>query len=634
MTNIYTNYLNTIHDSFANSLEDSPEKIYIPFNELKVPLRRHQNAVIEQMNQYEDILFKGLQINSSILYSKYAILGDTVGVGKTLMVLGHICSLLNNSSQRNFLEFNKDSNKTCYSLEKNNITDLSNAGCLIIVPHTLFRQWSDEIKSKTNLKVLLLKTKRNVEDPKFLKNIIENDVILVSNTLFKEVYIKTTENKIRWKRIYIDEADTIEITSTWIRGIANEYTNFIWFISASYINLLFPNSYSIYLSTIVMTRFLLQENLDTEFRTFVEKNMQHYVNTLRLQVSVRSTRFLNEIINGSHPLRGHLVIRCKKSFIDQSIQLPQLISQIILCKPSIGHQIVYDVITGNVKQLLNAGDIKSALDTLGVKTENNNSIVQAVTEQKVKELERLEKTYQFKQDLEYSSESVKEASLKNLQDKINQVKEQIKLLKERVENYKEEICPICYDEPNDALITNCCSRVFCAMCILQSLSRNPTCPLCRADVLPSSLRKIGIKNENEIVVNEEVNTNEQKKKTEALFEIIEKNPKGKFLIFSRFDNSFLEVLEGCKERNLIAKELKGSKDMIASTLNNFKEGNINILVMNTLQMGAGLNITEATHVILLHAMNHEEEKQILGRAYRVGRTNELHFIKLLYPGET
>ena len=74
--------------------------------------------------------------------------------------------------------------------------------------------------------------------------------------------------------------------------------------------------------------------------------------------------------------------------------------------------------------------------------------------------------------------------------------------------------------------------------------------------------------------------------------------------------------------------------MIASTLNNFKEGNINILVMNTLQMGAGLNITEATHVILLHAMNHEEEKQILGRAYRVGRTNELHFIKLLYPGET
>ena len=629
MTNIYTNYLNTMHDSFANSLEDDVEKLYVPFNELKVPLRRHQNAVIEQMNYYEDILLKGLNIKNSTLFSKYAILGDTVGVGKTLMVLGHICSLLNNNSQRNFLEFNKDSNKTCYSLERNNISDLSNAGSLIIVPHTLFRQWSDEIKTKTNLKCLLLKTKKNVEDPEFLKNIIENDLILVSNTLFKEVYIKTTENKIRWKRIYIDEADTIEITSTWIRGIANEYTNFIWFISASYINLLFHNSYSIYLSTIVVNQFLQKDNLDSEFRTFVEKNMKHYVNTLRLQVSVRSTRFLNEIINGSHPLRGHLVIRCKKSFIDQSIQLPQLFSQIILCKPSISHQIVYDIITGNVRQLLNAGDLKSALDTLGVKTENN--IVQAVTEQKVKELERLEKTYEFKQGLDYSSESVKESSLKNLQDKINQVKEQIKSLKERVENYKEEICPICYDEPNDALITNCCSRVFCAMCVLQSLSRNPTCPLCRAEMLPSSLKKIGI--ENEIVINEEVNPNEPKKKIESLFEILEQNPSGKFLVYSRYDNSFLEVLEGCKQKKIVAKELKGSKDMIASMLGNFKEGKVNCLLMNTLQMGAGLNITEATHVILLHAMNHEEEKQILGRAYRVGRTNELHFIKLLYPDE-
>lgn len=631
MSNIYRNHLNTIHDSFANSLEDNPEKIYTPYNELKVPLRRHQNAVIEQMNHYEDILFKGLSVNSSTLFSKYAILGDTVGVGKTLMVLGHIASILKDKKQRNFLEFNRESNKTFYSLEKNSITDLSNAGSLIVVPHTLFRQWADEIKTKTSLKTLLLKTRRNVDDPQFLKNIIDNDVTLVSNTLLKEVYIKTTENKIRWKRIYIDEADTIEITSTWIRGFANEYTNFIWFISASYINLLFPLTYSIFLSTVLMTRYLENSSLDSEFRTFVEKNMEQYVNSVRLQVSVRSTRFLNEIINGSHPLRGHLVIRCKKSFIDQSIQLPQLYSQIIRCKPSISHQIVYDIINGNVRQLLNAGDIKSALDTLGVKTENNSSIVQAVTEHKVKELERLEKTYEFKQGLEYASEAAKESSLKNLQDKMNQVKEQIKSLKERVENYKEEICPICYEEPNDALITNCCSRVFCAICILQSLSRNPTCPLCRGAINPSSLKKIGI--ENEVVVTAEVEENGPKKKIEALFEILEQNPYGKFLIYSRYDNSFIEVLDTCKQKKLVAKELKGSKDMIASVLTNFKEGKVNCLLMNTLQMGAGLNITEATHVILLHAMNHEEEKQILGRAYRVGRTNELHFIKLLYPDE-
>jgi superfamily II DNA/RNA helicase len=150
---------------------------------------------------------------------------------------------------------------------------------------------------------------------------------------------------------------------------------------------------------------------------------------------------------------------------------------------------------------------------------------------------------------------------------------------------------------------------------------------------PVSLKKITT--ENVVVSNSSAvdDVDQPKKKIDTFFDILEKNPKGKFLVFSRFDNSFIEVVEGCKTRNIVAKELKGSKDMIASTLKNFREGAVNILLMNTIQMGAGLNITEASHVILLHSMTHEEEKQILGRAYRVGRTEELQFIKLLYPGE-
>jgi SNF2 family DNA or RNA helicase len=171
------------------------------------------------------------------------------------------------------------------------------------------------------------------------------------------------------------------------------------------------------------------------------------------------------------------------------------------------------------------------------------------------------------------------------------------------------------------------------MCILQSLARNTSCPLCRTLVNPSSLKKITTEN---IVVANRSNIeekNQPKKKIDSFFDILEKNPKGKFLVFSRYDNSFLEIIDGCKTRNLITKELKGTKDTIAATLNSFRDGKVNILLMNTIQMGAGLNITEATHVILLHSMTHEEEKQILGRAYRVGRKNELHFIKLLYPDE-
>ena len=106
----------------------------------------------------------------------------------------------------------------------------------------------------------------------------------------------------------------------------------------------------------------------------------------------------------------------------------------------------------------------------------------------------MQKTYEFKQSLEYSSQQIKDNALKNLKDKIDHLQEQIKTIKERVENYKEDVCPICYDEPNDPLITKCCTRIFCAMCILQSLSRNVSCPLCRADIQPSSLKKITTEN--------------------------------------------------------------------------------------------------------------------------------------------
>ena len=632
-TNIYMSYLNVLNDAYKNSLDDSPDKVY-PTVPLKVSLRRHQSAVIEKMNEFENIFFKGKTVDNSILFSRYGILGDYVGVGKTLMVLGHIVSNLQNSSVFDFVKYNKFSNTNFYSLEKTTHTDISNAGCLVIVPHTLFRQWSDEIKTKTNLKALFLKTRKNVDSESFLKDITTHDIVLVSNTLFKEVYLRTINTKIRWKRIYIDEADTIEIKSTYINDLPSSYCNFIWFITASFINLLFVSNYSLYLSQLFINRYLESNTIDTEFRELIQKNFNVQQQSLRLFITNRSVRFLNFIINSEHILRGNLVIRCKKSFIDSSIELPPLFSKTILCKPPISHRIVYDIINSNVRQLINGGDIKTALESLGDKTENNNSIIQAVTENKVKELERLEKTYEFKQSLEYSSPQVKEAALKNLQEKIDQMREQISSLKKRIENYKEEICPICYDDFNNPLITSCCSRVFCALCILQSLSRTPICPMCRATINPQSLKKISINSEEENTVVSSQPDLGIKKKIDTFFDILKENPKGKFLVFSRFDNSFIEIMEKCRVENLTAKELKGSKDTIASLLEQFRKGSINILCLNTLQMGAGLNITEATHVILLHAMNHEEEKQILGRAYRVGRKNELNFIKLLYENET
>ena len=75
------------------------------------------------------------------------------------------------------------------------------------------------------------------------------------------------------------------------------------------------------------------------------------------------------------------------------------------------------------------------------------------------------------------------------------------------------------------------------------------------------------------------------------------------------------------------------KDVIQATLGAFQKGTLRCLLLNSVHAGAGLTITAATHIILLHAMNIEEEKQILGRAYRLGRKEPLNVYKLVHQDE-
>ncbi len=72
---------------------------------------------------------------------------------------------------------------------------------------------------------------------------------------------------------------------------------------------------------------------------------------------------------------------------------------------------------------------------------------------------------------------------------------------------------------------------------------------------------------------------------------------------------------------------------MSKTLEQFESGKIQILLMNSTQAGVGMDLKSATHVILMHTMRREEEKQILGRALRLGRTEPLTMIRLLFQEE-
>ena len=70
-------------------------------------------------------------------------------------------------------------------------------------------------------------------------------------------------------------------------------------------------------------------------------------------------------------------------------------------------------------------------------------------------------------------------------------------------------------------------------------------------------------------------------------------------------------------------------------IDNYVNGDLNILMLNSKYNGAGINLPTTTDIIIYHRLNKELEKQVVGRALRLGRPldSKLVIHNLLYPGE-
>ena len=620
-------------DVLQNSITSGPLLTDIPGGMLKIPLHLHQQVIVKRMEELEHHLTSGMDCSGETLYSSYGILGDSVGTGKSLMVLAHIARLEALPPLTHFTAMGAYSSVNVLSIKHTPFTKTTEACSLIIVPHTLFRQWSDYIKKQTNLRHLLVDKKKVLQGDTFVADVMAAQVVLVSNTLYKEFSAIQVNNSITWKRVFIDEADTIHL----VNGYRKPETRFTWFITASWINMLYPNE------TIYMARPTLGAEVFSptgRFRNLAPFFKEVYHSTrpyTYARYNMTSFNFFREIINAHHLLRSKLVLRCHEDFVKESISLPVLYRSNILCRAPITQRIVSEIVPEDVKQLLHGGDVAGAIAALGVKAEDTTSLIDAVTKNLQKELVRLKATYDYKASLEYSSNTVKEAALQSLADKMKHVQESINTIEQRIKGFEEDTCPICYDdELADPIITPCCSRLFCGTCIIQCLSRTPACPMCRSTIEIKKLKKVVSKKDVTAIVasDEPLSPADQlEKKPDALIRLFKENPEGRFLVFSRYDNPFLSMEESIAALGIKVKQLKGNKDAVAATLRAFDGGDLRCLLLNSYHAGSGLNITAATHVVLLHAMTHEEEKQILGRAHRIGRKEPLHFIRLLHEDE-
>ena len=242
------------------------------------------------------------------------------------------------------------------------------------------------------------------------------------------------------------------------------------------------------------------------------------------------------------------------------------------------------------------------------------------------------KYYNYINSLEIDVED-KIERLAKIQKKLDDLISSITHVKSRITADENSICPICHDnfsKPISNVI--CCGQMFCMSCIsgyFNSLKNGKhECPCCRSDIGYQGIT----------IINDDISTpvlpKKELYKKETVFEkLILENPDKRWLIFSGYDGTFVSLIHKLENEGITFEKVMGTNAHIEKVILDFKNGKIRVLLLNAFHFGMGLNLECATDILIYHTLNHELERQVIGRAQRPGRMTPLNIHLLCHDNE-
>lgn len=600
-------------------LSDADPKFRQP-DKITIQLKPHQLAGLQKafsMEQEEFVKYFIQNPRSQIPYSlnqnpnifgyfnlktNIGIIGDIVGYGKTMIALSIVAALKKElihvpdfrkhtyQSTSGYMEITKENTQRVMTSVLINTT-------LVVVPRgPVYIQWKTSIKKNTTLSCLAIDSlvfikknmpKRVAELKEFLGKF---DIVLIKNTTLTTLieYYKETDPMgdeiYGFDRIMIDEAHVI------IMKIPDLTYKFMWLITSSYKDLFLYNySKTIYAGFLQM----IQHNIER----------LHYV-----------------------------LIKGDIDFVKSSFEVPAPIEKFYVCKMSKNLTAIQPFLTPSISEFINVNDIAGAIKELGGLTETADDLVKLVLTDITKQICNTQKEISFVETLELEREN-KEARLNSLRNELSRYITRKESIEERLKEVSTKMCSICYDSLENPIYLNC-SHMFCGQCIFNWIQANSRttrsikvqCPECRTDIDSSKIVAI---------VKEKVETDTVMmimSKEDQLIDIIKKKPEGRFLIFSRMDTAFGRLSKLLETHEITHTEIKGSTSHMMRILDDFVAKHIKVILLNTYHAGCGIDISSATDVIIFHSMP-QEKIQAVGRAQRVGRTEQLTIHNLCYPHE-
>lgn len=643
--NSVSDYINGAE--YAQLTEHSPQSTQPLW--IKPTLRPHQLTLLEAARDLEkNSSVESLQLEEPTLLVKYGVLSDRVGAGKSLVALSMVrdpppkhtdikIHSGNNREDSLLIKLKHMPDPISFKpewakLKGDELREVMNLkqyiGCrggdkfytntsLFIVPHNICQQWETYIREQTTLKAYIVKKTKDCDYDRegFYGDVFMSDMVLVSCTMMKKFMAAIHwrfipfENVV-WSRVFVDEADSIHLT-TRHNDISARFT---WFITGSWLNMLFPDGF--YNCNQLPSH--IQKMIGSSNIPGVYSRMNYVASTLN------TTR---------NPEFAKLILRNSEGWINVSLQQPTVNHNTIMCQAPTNFGILRDFIKPEAMQALHAGDTDGALQAMGIKPSSKESMIEQVTASLRADLIQEEKILALKREITYSTEAAKRHAIESGEKKIQELRNKLGDLENRVANVVHTSCPICYDVPQNTTLTPCCRNAFCLACLCECISKNPTCPLCRTKITSAS--KLIVLGEGTAGTEDTGKGDELPTKGAALINLIAKSdPTKRFLVFSAHEASFKGVKDILKGKGIKCEMLMGSATRIESIRKQFREGKVRVLCMNARHIGAGINLESATDVVLYHRMNTELEKQVVGRAIRFERAEELTVTHLVHEDET
>ena len=603
--------------------EDSPSIQKQPIK-IKIPLKQHQNSLVYRCRELEDSSTNKIHYQGLDVVTKFGIIGDIVGSGKTLSILSIISEQQKLRTHIDFSYYNDMVSISSNQVQKPMVMKQN----VIVVPHNIYKQWANSIETLTDFKYFGINNKKSFEkfeEDKSKLSFQENDIILVSSTRYNSFSRSYMFTEKIFSRVFFDEADTIKIP-----GCEKLKASFTWFVTSTYNTLCNPCGVKYYLneSTGETRKYYDYSHGFTKIQ-YIEgiKNTGFIKNTMISFIPNNSNQYMNEI-------KSQLIVKNDDNFVKQAFNLPDYVTHVLQSKNPIALSVLKNVASKEIMNHINGGDIKGAIEKLNCQKVSEKDLIQGVTKDLEDQLKNKKIELEMKSKMSYSSESAKKESIDKIKIKINEIETKINGIKDKIND--NNICSICYDEIENIAVTKCCNTKFCFECITTWLYSNTQCPFCRADIT----------NDKICVVTESVSDNpyagkkEYPTKLQHLKNIIESKKHKvdfKMLIFADYDNSFNDIINYINEQGLKYNKVMGSVATISNTIRRYKSNDISdkidILMLNADYCASGMNLENTTDIVLFHAMTEQKTKQIIGRGQRPGRKCSLNIWKLCYSTE-